>query len=158
MRVARATARLRPSRSYGFIVPGGLGQGGEQRDLRPGQVGERLSEVAPGRVAHAVHVVSVRCEAEVVGQHGVAAVPVHEQHGGEGLDDLAGVRSGAGSCIRATCIASVLAPLIRSPEVRFCCSARPTARGSTPGWEWNRRSSMASVAATTRSGTASMGQ
>ncbi len=55
-------------------------------------------------------------------------------------------------------MASVEAPETRSALVAFCRKARRMAIGSTPGWSQNRRSSIASVAATTRSGSSSTGQ
>ena len=55
--------------------------------------------------------------------------------------------------MRATCMASVDAPLVMRPASRLSHAARPTAMKSTPGCHGNRRSSVATTAPSTFAGT-----
>ena len=146
-------------RAEGVHRGGGLGDRREVGDLRPRQVLHRLVEVAAGRVGDPVDPVAVGGEAQVVGEQRLAAVAGGQEEGRAPPPPPCAAGSGApGRCMRATCMARVEAPEIRWRRDRFCQAARPTARGSTPGCSQKRRSSIATVAATTLGGRASSGQ
>ena len=74
MRSPRRTARSRPLGAKGFIWAGAWGIAAEERGLGPEQVLDRLVEVAARRVGDPVDAVAVGHDAQVVGEHGLAAV------------------------------------------------------------------------------------
>ena len=69
-----------------------LRQRREEGDLGPGEVLDRLVEVATGGVRDAVDAVSIRGKAQVLREDRLAAVAGGEEHAGERLDRLAEVR------------------------------------------------------------------
>src|SRR5262249_55004126 len=66
-----------------------LRDAGEEGDLRPAQLLDRLVEVPPGRVGNAVDAVAVGHDAQVVAEDLLASVAQREEDGGERLLRLA---------------------------------------------------------------------
>ena len=106
---------------------------GEEGDLGPAQVLDRLVEVAAGGVGDAVDAVAVGDDAQVVGEDGLAPVAGGHEERGERLDRLARVGGGPGCCMRATCMASVDAPETRRPRAQVLAQRAHDGERVDPG-------------------------